>query len=665
MLFSPFIAGYLENKLLSDAFQLFQSMVKGPIQPNCATIASILPICDCLAETDSYKLGKQIHCYVLQRADLFSEITVMNALLSFYLRFGETKEAESLFRKMKFKDLVSWNSLIAGYVSNGKWLKAVGLFDELLNFQLIRPGSVTLISTLSACGSLLHLNLGKQIHGFVIRNRCLQEDSKVQNALISFYAKCGYTKTALQTFLSTPVRDLISWNAILDACKENQFDDEFFDLLQWMSREGIRPDSITLLTIIQFCATQARADFVKAAHAFLIRSSYSVNNGEPTLVNALMDAYAKCGLIVYASNMFKNFVAETNVETSNLILSRRMDCGLSGDAHSRFERTSYKDITTWNFMVQGYAANDLPDHALSMFQQLQCNGMKPDNMSIMNVLPVCVQMSSIDMLKQCHGYVFRSCFEDVHLNAALIDAYSKCGSLDSAYKLFQAIQEKDLVMFTAMVGGYAMHGMGIEALETYYNMLEFGLHPDNVLMTTVLFACSHAGFVEKGLEIFDSIEKVHKMKPSMEQYACLVDLLARGGRLKDAYHFVNKMPIEANATIWGALLGGCKTHDDVNMCNIVAEHLIQVQSTDIGNYVEISNMYAANARWDGVLEMRKLMRTIDPKKPPGCSWIEVDRTKMSFVAGGFNHLQNNVITRTIRALDQHIRDQPLRLTNIM
>ena len=650
------IAGFSENKFTEEAFKLFHAMLKGPIQPNYATIASILPVCASLEENAGYRYGKEVHCHVLRRMELVEDVSVINSLMSFYLRIGQMEKAEFLFRNMKSRDLVSWNAIIAGYASNGEWLKALELFSEFISLETIKPDSVTLVSVLPACAHVHNLQVAKGIHGYIIRHPGLREDTSVGNALLSFYAKCNYTQAALQTFLMISRKDLISWNAILDAFTESGCETHLVNLLHWMLREGIRPDSITILTIIQYYAAVSRVKKVKETHSYSIRFGLLQGDAEPTLGNGMLDAYAKCGNMKYAVNIFGSLSEKRNVVTCNSMISGYVNSSSHDDAYAIFNTMSETDLTTWNLMVRVYAENDFPDQALSLFHELQGQGMKPDIVTIMSILPACAHMASVHMLRQCHGYVIRACFNDVRLNGAFIDMYSKCGSVFGAYKLFLSSPQKDLVMFTAMVGGFAMHGMGEEALRIFSYMLELGVKPDHVIITAVLFACSHAGLVDEGWKIFNSIEKVHGFQPTMEQYACVVDLLARGGRIKDAYTFVTRMPIEANANIWGTLLGACRTHHEVELGRVVADHLFKIESDNIGNYVVMSNLYAADARWDGVMEIRRLMRTRELKKPAGCSWIEVGRRKNVFIAGDSSHPQRSIIYRTLSTLDQLMKE---------
>ncbi|KAK6944712.1 Pentatricopeptide repeat [Dillenia turbinata] len=648
------IAGFAENGFADEAFKSFCLMLRGPVEPNYATIANILPICASLEATIAYCFGKEIHCYVLRRIDLVGDVFVFNALVSFYLRIGHMKDGRNLFSKMPVRDLVSWNAIIAGFSSNGEWSRALELFYELLFLNTVRIDSVTLVSVLPACAHLQKMWLGKQIHGYIFRHPNLFGDTKVANVVISFYAKCNDIDAAFHTFLMISRRDLISWNAMLAAFVELGSEAQSLNHLHRMFGEGLQPDSVTISTLVQLFAVLLRHKKIKEVHGYIIKVGLFRVDGNPTLENAILDGYAKCGNLEYASNIFGSLTWKKSQVSCNSIISGYVSDASYHDAYVK--KTEETNLTTWNLMIRAFAENECPVQALNMVHELQILRMKPDFMTVMSILPVCAQIASLHLLKQCHGYVVRSCFQDVQMMGALLDVYSKCGSIRYAYKLFQSITVKDVIVFTAMVGAYAMHGMGEEALKVFYYMLESGIKPDHVIITTVLSACSHAGLVYEGWEIFLSMERVHGIKPTMEQYACVVDLLARGGRIEEAYSFVSAMPNEANANVWGTLLGACKTHHHVQLGHTVADHLFKIEDSDIGNYVVLSNIYAADARWDRVMEIRRLMKSKNLKKPAGCSWIEVDRRKNIFVAGDFSHPQQGPIYSVSRILDQQIKE---------
>lgn len=253
--------------------------------------------------------------------------------------------------------------------------------------------------------------------------------------------------------------------------------------------------------------------------------------------------------------------------------------------------------------------------------------------------------------------MLRASLEDIHLEGALLDAYSKCGNITNAYNIFQVSPKKDLITFTAMIGCYAMHGMAEEAVELFSKMLKIDIRPDHVVLTTLLSACSHAGLVDAGIKIFKSIREIHRVEPTAEHYACMVDLLARSGRLQDAYMFALDMPPHVvNANAWGSLLGACKVHGEVEIGQLAADHLFSMEAGDIGNYVIMSNIYAADEKWDGVESVRKLMKSKDMKKPAGCSWIEVDKTRHLFIASDVKHQDRSCIYDMLGSLYQQIKD---------
>lgn len=643
------IAGFAENEFHKDAHALFRKMLLGSIVPNYSTIASILPVFSLLDRDVAYRLGRQLHAYTLKLAELRENTFVVNALMSFYLRMGLLENAEAMFNGMANKDLVSWNVIIGGYASNNEYFKAIRLFEELVSGQMLQPDSVTLITVLPACAHLHNLEMVKQIHGYIFQHPELCNNTTVSNALISSYAKCDDLDTAFRTFMMISERDLISWNSMFDAFAGSGFELQLVNLLHQMLEEGLGPDSITLLTLIQFYAGMSRLSKVKEVHGYLLRLCFCQSSTQPTLSHVLLEGYANCGSINYAYKIFGIILGE---RIGGLIRSGN---SLKG-AHKVFEGLCQTDLPTWNLMIRAYVENNCHEEAATLLFELQVQGVKPNAASIMSIVPMCTKMASIKVLRQCHGYVVRAYIDDIQLKGTLIDTYSKCGSVSIADKLFHSSPHKDLVMFTALIGGFAMHGMGKQAIVMFKHMLEMGIRPDHVLFTTILSACSHAGLVDEGLRIFYSIERVHGMKPTMEQYCSIVDLLARQGKVEDAYTFVTEMPVKANANIWSILLGACRTYNEVELGQIVANHLLGMEDYDIGSYVTMSNLHAADAKWDEVLETRKLIKTKDLKKPAGCSWIEIHSRKSTFIAGDSSHPEMDAIYSILVSLDKKVKE---------
>ncbi|KAJ1271133.1 hypothetical protein BS78_06G105600 [Paspalum vaginatum] len=652
------VAGYIENGLFQEAFALFGQMVSEGFLPNYSTVANILPVCS-FTEFGWY-YGKQVHGFAV-RHGLEMDVSVCNALMTHYSKMVEMKVVESIFTSMDVRDIVTWNTIIAGYVMNGYHNRALDQFQRLLSTG-IAPDSVSFISLLTACAQVGDIRAGMGVHGYIIQRPALLQETSLMNALITFYSHCDRFDDAFRAFTDILNKDSISWNAILSACTNSeQHIEEFFTLLREMCRGVNQWDSITVLNVIHVSAL-CGIKMVREAHGWSLRIGYT---GETSVANAILDAYVKCGYSQDASSFFRN-LAGRNIVTDNVMISCYLKSNSIEDAEVIFNHMTEKDLTSWNLMIQLYAQNDMDDQALSVFSHLQSEGLKPDIVSISNILEACIHLCSIQLVRQCHAYMLRASLEHIHLEGALVDAYSKCGNIANAYSIFLVSSKKDLVTFTAMIGCYAMHGMAEEAVELFSEMLKLDIRPDHVVLTTLLSACRHAGLVDAGIKIFKSIREMHGVEPTAEHYACMVDLLARGGHLQDAYSFALDMPPHAvNNNAWGSLLGACKVHGEVEIGQLAANQLFAMEEVDIGNYVIMSNIYAADEKWDRVEHVRRLMKSKDMKKPAGCSWIEIEKARHLFIASDYNHQDRSCIYDMLGSLYQQIRDTQTQNMTVM
>jgi pentatricopeptide repeat protein len=602
------IAGYSENGLFEEALTLFGQMISEECLPNYSTVANILPVCSFTEHGRYY--GKEVHGFVF-RSGLYTDVSVCNALMTHYSKVCEMRVVESVFRSMGSRDIVTWNTIIAGYVMNGHHSRVLDLFRRLLSTGMA-PDSVSFISLLTACAQVGDVRGGMGVHGYIFRHPALCQETSLMNALVSFYSQCDRFDEALNCFDDILDKDSVSWNAILSACaNRGQHIEKFIKLFSEMRSSVTRWDSITILNVIRV-STSCGIKMVREAHGYSLRVGYI---SDISVGNAILDAYAKCGHPQDADILFRN-LGGWNIVTDNTMISCYLKNNSLEDAEMIFHQMSEKDQTTWNLMIQLYSRNNMCDQAFSLFHQLQC----PDTVSITNILPACIHMNSVKLVRQCHGYMLRASLKDIHLEGALLDAYSKCGNITNAFNLFQVSPNKDIVTFTAMIGGYAMHGMAEEAVELFSEMLKVDIKPDPVAITAVLSACSHTGLVDAGIKIFKFARDIYRVEPTAENYTCMVDLFARGGRLQDAYNFALDMPPHlVNANAWGSLLGACNVHGEVRIGQLAADHLFSVEGGDMGNYISVSNIYAADEKWDGVEHVRKLMKSKDMKKPAGCS----------------------------------------------
>lgn len=170
-----------------------------------------------------------------------------------------------------------------------------------------------------------------------------------------------------------------------------------------------------------------------------------------------------------------------------------------------------------------------------------------------------------------------------------------------------------------------------------------GLVPDDVTFVGAILACTHGGMVEKGWEIFNSMEQRFSITPKLEHYGCMVDLLGRARLLKEAYELIKSMPMKPDSVIWGTLQGACSFHGNVEFGEKAAESLFKLEPRNPGNYVILSNIYAKANRWDRVAKLRKLMKGSNVTKAAGHSFIEEGGRLHKFIVEDKSHLKASEI----------------------
>lgn len=316
-----------------------------------------------------------------------------------------------------------------------------------------------------------------------------------------------------------------------------------------------------------------------------------------------------------------------------------------------FDQISEPDLATWNTMLAAYAHSvshsystslegaDLSLETLYLFRDMQlCRKIKPNEVTIVALISACSDLGAFSQGVWVHGYVLKNNLKlNRFVGTALVDMYSKCGSLNLACQLFDQLLDRDTFCYNAMIGGFAVHGHGNEALELYKKMILKGLVPDCATFVVTMFACSHVGLVEEGLEIFESMKEVHGIEPKVEHYGCLIDLLGRAGRLNEAEEWLQNMPMKPNAILWRSLLGAARLHGSLKVGEVALKNLIELEPETSGNYVLLSNMYARNAKWNDVKRVRMLMKHHKVNKLPGLSMVEINGAMHEFLTGDKTH----------------------------
>lgn len=505
--------------------------------------------------------------------------------------------ARKLFDRMPEPDVFAWNILIRGYADLGPCTEALVLYRDMHRARLL-PDNYTFTFVLRSSAVLSALREGKEAHCNIIKNG-LDSDVFVQSSLLSMYAQCGETSSMEIVFYEMGVRNIVSWTAVVAGYVQNGFCEQGLRAFKDMVASGTQPNAVTLVSILPACASLKFFNLGKLIHSYGFKLGVDSNI---SVGNALIALYGKGGHLDVARSMF-----DRTVGTRNLV--------------------------SWNAMIAAYEQNNAGSDAIKLFRRMQCEKVEYDYVTLVSVISACANLGALKTGKWIHELVKRKGFEsNISITNALINMYAKCGNIDWAKNVFERLRHRSVVSWTSLIGACASHGHGVEALNLFSKMQEDGIRPNIFTFTALLNACRHSGLVEEGKKHFESIIKDYAILPGVEQCACMVDLLGRAGRLMEAYEFIERMPIEPDANVWGALLGACRIHGNVELAELVADKLFQLEPQTVAFYVLMSNIYAEAGRWEDAARLKNLMREREVRKIPGQSSVEVNRKFYSFLS---------------------------------
>ncbi|KAJ1287421.1 hypothetical protein BS78_02G008800 [Paspalum vaginatum] len=649
---------YIKEGRLDRAIGVSCRMLRAGTRPDHFTLPYALKAC---GELPSYRSGRTFHGLICCNG-FESNVFVCNALVAMYSRCGSLEDASLVFDEMTWRgidDVISWNSIVAAHVNGRNPRAALDLFSKMTlvvheKATNERSHIISIVNILPACASLKALPQTKEIHSYAIRNGTFP-DAFVCNTLICTYAKCGSMEDAVKIFNTMEFKDAVSWNSMVTGYTQSGEFEAAFELFKNMRKESIpldvitwsaviagyaqrgcghealdafqqmllygsEPNSITIISLLSACASLGALSPGRETHAYSLKKcllslddACGDGDGEDLMVhNALIDMYSKCRSFKAARSMF--------------------------DSIPRKER----NVVTWTVMIGGYAQYGDSNDALNLFSEMISKpyAVSPNAYTISCILMACAQLAALRMGKQIHAYIIRHHQYEASLYFVancLIDMYSKCGDVDTARNVFDIMPKRNEVSWTSMMSGYGMHGRGNEAVDIFDKMQKAGFVPDDISFLVLLYACSHSGMVDQGLDYFDNMRRDYGVVATAEHYACVIDLLARSGRLDKAWRTVQEMPIEPTAVIWVALLSACRVHSNVELAEYALNKLVDMKAENDGSYTLISNIYATERRWKDVARIRQLMKNSGIKKRPGCSWVQGKKGTASFFVGDRSH----------------------------
>ncbi|KAF8667500.1 hypothetical protein HU200_052695 [Digitaria exilis] len=426
--------------------------------------------------------------------------------------------------------------------------------------------------------------------------------------------------------------------------------------------------SYALLRRVPAC----RRVFSAAAAAAALPSGPYAGSSSTLLANTLLRAYALNALPHAALAAFAAVPSrQRDTFTYSFLIKALATAGVATvrAAHSHVVKLgSVEDTFVGNALIDAYSKTGVPTDARKVFDEMPARdvvlftqmkeaAVELDVAAVVSILAACAESGSLALGKRIHRHVRqRKLGRSTLVCNALMDMFCKCGCVNRADYIFDTeIVEKDSVSWNTIIGGFAMHGDGEKALDLFAQMKEQGFRPDAVTLINVLSACTHMGFMEEGRRYFANMETDYGIRPQIEHYGCMVDLLGRGGLIKEAVDMIKSMPWEPNEVIWGSLLGACRLHKNVEYAELAVNELSKLQPSNAGNYAVLSNIYAEAGQWSDMAKARMQMKGTGSLKTTGSSWIELDEAFHEFTVGDRKHPESDQISEMVGRLSSHVK----------
>ncbi|KAI5065611.1 hypothetical protein GOP47_0020306 [Adiantum capillus-veneris] len=458
--------------------------------------------------------GIRLHNELQNRG--LAENDYSDALITMYATCGQLHKAQALLDMHNSSSVIPWTALIAGYARDRQVQKAFDCFEQVERAG-IPLNAVTYLCILKACALSRAIDKGKKIHDEISRQGLLGHSRALGNALVDMYAKCGALSQAQSVLEQLPSRNVISWSALIAGYAQKGLGQKALACFEQMQREGIPPDAVTYVSVVNACAVIEAIDKGKQIHDEISRHGFLEHN--VVLGNALVDMYAKCGALPQAQSVL--------------------------------EKLPCRNVVSWSALIAGYAQKGQGQQALECCEQMQREGIVPDAVTYVSIVNACAVVGAIDKGKQIHDEILRKGLlkHSVVLGGALVDMYAKCGALHRAHSVLEKLPSRNVVSWNALITGYAQEGQGVQGLDCFEQMQHEGILPDKVTFLCLLNLCNHIGMVEKGKEIFDKMGVAYGLKPSVECFTSMVDLLGRAGQIVKAVDVIHEMPFPPNSAV--------------------------------------------------------------------------------------------------------------------
>lgn len=577
------IGGYTNCGFGLEALTAVSLLNSKGIKMDKFTIVSALKACSITQDLDS---GKELHGFLLRHGLTYT--VAMNALMDMYFNNGRKNSALKAFNSMQRRDIISWNTVFGCLSNENDAKEIIDLFGEFM-LEGTKPNHITFSVLFRQCGMLLDYKLGFQFCSLAVHLGFL-DDSSVMSSMISMFAQCGLMDIVLSVFDSVVSKPISAWNQVLLAYSLNSFDMEALRTFSSLWRFGVEANEYTYSIIIETACKSENPWMCKQLHCASLKAGFGSHK------------YVSCSLI-------KCYII----------------IGLLESSFEIFNQLEIIDIATWGAVISALVHQNHTYEAIVFLKILIESGEKPDEFIFGSILNGCSSIAAYHQTKTIHSLVEKMGFGiHVHVASAIIDAYAKCGDIESARRAFElSCRFNDVIVYNSMIMAYAHHGLAWQAIQIFEKMRIANLQPSQATFVSVISACGHIGLIEQGRSLFQTMKSDYNIAPSRDNFGCLVDMLSRNGFLYDARYVIESMPFPPWPAILRSLLNGCRIYGNKELGQWSAEKLLSLTPQNDAAYVLLSTVYSEGNSWEDAVRIRKCMTDRGVLKDPGYSRVEI------------------------------------------
>ncbi|KAK6145172.1 hypothetical protein DH2020_021992 [Rehmannia glutinosa] len=483
------------------------------------------------------------------------------------------------------------------------------------NSQQHRKNAISLIQ------KCRNINEISPIHARIIKNG-QEHDQFIVFELLRVCFKCDAINYALKIFEQTQQPNVYVYTALIDGLVLYGLYYHGICLYVQMIENSIYPDNFVINSVLKACGLELDLRMGREIHGQGLKLGLCSNR---QVKLKLMELYGKCGEFDDMKKVFDE-MPKTDVVAATVMMSSCFEHKLIKRACDIFDLLKAKDTVCWTAMIDGLVRNGEMSMALEYFRQMQREGVRANEVTVVCVLSACAQLGALELGKWVHSYVEKYDIKVNHfVGSALINMYSKCGSIKKAEKVFSEVKEKEVSTYNSMINGFALNGKSVEAVEMFKRMINEGTRPKHA--NGVWYRATARAL------------RVH----------------GRAGQVDKAYKFIQDMKVEPDHIIWGSLLSACKAHQNYELGERVAKILLDNRNSDTGTYVLISNFYSSWGKWNEALKVRRKLTESGIQKEPGCSLIEVNNEIHEFLLGDIRHPFKKAIYEKLHEMDENLR----------